>query len=114
LQTANRELNQHRRQQIQYIHHIGQALAGALRSEDVARVLVQAILGAILCDAAGALVLPRSEHDRPLAILGASRPLSPRAQHELVRALIATVPAPVQAHRQPGSGDGHRHRGRGA
>ena len=92
LQTANRELNQHRRQQIQYIHHIGQALAGALRSEDVARVLVQAILGSIMCDAAGALVLPRVEGEMPLAVLGASRPLSPRAQQELVRALTAELP----------------------
>lgn len=92
LQTANRELNQHRRQQIQYIHHIGQALAGALRSEDVVRVLVQAILGSIVCDAAGALVLPRVDSEVPLAVLGASRPLSPRAQRELVRALIAELP----------------------
>jgi diguanylate cyclase (GGDEF)-like protein len=67
-------------------------LAGALRSEDVVRVLVQAILGSIVCDAAGALVLPRVDSEVPLAVLGASRPLSPGAQRELVRALIAELP----------------------
>jgi diguanylate cyclase (GGDEF)-like protein len=96
LKTANSELNLRRHQQIQYIHHIGQALAGALQSHDVARVLVQAIQGSIDCDAAGVLLLPRDGIDQAMAVTGAPRRLSNRTRRSLVGSMAEYLPENVR------------------
>ncbi|HHX66099.1 MAG TPA: diguanylate cyclase [Chloroflexi bacterium] len=96
LQNANRELDMRRRQQIQYIHHIGQALAGALQPHDVARVLVQAMLGSIPCDAAGVLTLPRDTQHQAMAITGAPQRLSNRTRRLLVGMMADYLPETVR------------------
>lgn len=101
LQEANRELGLRRRQQLGHIRHIGEALAGALQSFDVARVLVQAILGSIVCDGAGVLLLPRNDPEPAVAMTGAPKLLSPEANRALVATLIRRLPEGLRP--DPGS-----------
>lgn len=95
LQEANAELERRRKQQIDYIRHIGLALTSAFDARDVIRVLLQAILGTIDCDAAGVLVLPESDRDHPWAMLGTPGGLSLAAQHALVAEMVRGVPTHV-------------------
>ena len=92
LQEANRKLEQRRNQQLRLISHIGQALAGGLRSRDVAQVLVQAILGSTACDGAGVLLVPQAGVQGPLAVIGAQKVLSVRARRALLTATVAHLP----------------------
>ncbi len=68
LQVANRELEFRRRRELQYIHYIGRALAGALDCREVAQVLVQGLLESTGCDGSGVLLLARDDVEAPLAI----------------------------------------------
>ena len=92
LRAAGRELEQRRRQQIQHIQQIGQALAGSLRSLDVAQVLIRAILGSVACDGAGVLLLANTGPQDPLAMTGAPRILSPRIRNGLLSGMLNHLP----------------------
>ncbi|HHX45338.1 MAG TPA: diguanylate cyclase [Chloroflexi bacterium] len=92
LQEANRELEQRRRQQLQMIAYIGQAMSGALNGREVSRVLVRAILDAVDCDAAAVLVLRQSAEPGPWALIGGRRALTPEAARQLVEAMNTRLP----------------------
>jgi len=94
LQETNLELERRQRQQLEYIHDIGQALTGALNSFDVAQVLARAILGSITCDGVGVLLLSLNGAQRGLALVGAPKMLSASAKESLVQAMIDYVPEP--------------------
>ena len=96
LRQANREVAQRRDQQLRYIRHIGQALAGALDLAELARVLVQAILGSIDCDAAGVLFLAGENDLSPMAMLGGRRKLAPTACMALLDAMMAQLPGALE------------------
>jgi len=96
LQEANRELELRRRQQLQYIDYIGQAMSCALNGREVSRVLIRAILESVDCDAAAVLVLRQNGDAAPWAQIGGRRNLSPEATCELVEALFAPLPEPLR------------------
>lgn len=93
LQEANRELDLRRRQQLQYINYIGQAMSGALSGHDVSRVLIHAILESVDCDAAAVLVLRQNGNAGPWALIGGRRNLSSEATGQLVEAMVERLPA---------------------
>jgi len=95
LQRANRELDYRRKQQIQAINQIGQALSASLQTRDVADVLIHAMLGAVNCDAAAMLLL-RKNGDPAWAMVGARRTLSLRARNELVLGMLERLPEEVR------------------
>ena len=64
LQAANAEVEHRRRQQLLNISYIGQALSGALRAEQVAELLIRALLNLTACDGIGVLLLHRDGRDR--------------------------------------------------
>lgn len=92
LQEANRELELRRRQQLQYIDYIGQAMSGALNGREVSRVLIRAILESVDCDAAAVLVMRPREEPGAWALIGGRRNLSPEATRPLVEAMLARLP----------------------
>jgi len=92
LQEANRELELRRRQQLQYINYIGQAMSGALNGCEVSRVLVRAILESVDCDAAAVLVLGPSQDVRSWVLVGGRGNLAPEAVHQLLEKMLARVP----------------------
>jgi two-component system, cell cycle response regulator len=92
LQEANRELELRRRQQLQYIDYIGQAMSGALNGCEVSRVLVRAILESVDCDAAAVLVLRPSQGLGSWALVGGRHNLAPEATRQLLETMLARVP----------------------
>lgn len=96
LQRANQELEHRRRQEIQYINQIGQALAAPLHTTEVAKVVVNAILGSMSCDAAGLLLLQHDHTHHPWALVGAKETLSPHAVKALVASMVARMPSGVR------------------
>jgi len=56
LQEARGEIERRRRQELEAIRQIGQALASALEGREIVEVLVQAVYNAIRCDVAAALL----------------------------------------------------------
>jgi two-component system, cell cycle response regulator len=99
LQIAHNELERRRRQQFELVQHIGQALTGGLQPCQVAHVLVDALLGAMNCDGAGCLVLPREVDDPPWAVVRASGGevdggLSSEAEQALLLHMIRQLPPP--------------------
>lgn len=93
LQEANRELELRRRQQLQYIDYIGQAMSGALNGREVSRVLIRAVLESVECDAAAVLVLGQGVGPGAWALVGGRRSLSDGAARQLVEAMLARLPA---------------------
>lgn len=96
LQAVNYELERRRRQQLEHIQHIGQALTGAMQARDMAGVLVQSILNAVDCDGAAVLLLPKNSSPGHLMIAGAPRALSPKASQALLGALLERLPESVR------------------
>lgn len=92
LLAANTEIERRRRRELNYIQQIGQALASALDVREIAQVLVHAILNAIHCDAAGALLLHGNGQDHPWALLAGRGELSEDETCALMEAMIAGVP----------------------
>jgi len=92
LQEANRELELRKRQQLQYISYIGQAMSGALNGREVGRVLICAILESVDCDAAAVLVLRPGDGAGPWALIGGRRNLAPEAGRQLLDAMLACIP----------------------
>jgi len=92
LKEANQELERRRRQHLQYINYIGQAMGGALRSEDVTRVLLRAVLDSTGCDGAGVLILPGPDRTHAWALTDGRKGFSPLAQEALVEAMLGQLP----------------------
>jgi two-component system, cell cycle response regulator len=97
LQVAHGELERRRRQQFESIQHIGQALTSALYPDQVAQVLVDAMIGAIDCDGAACLVLPRQNGDSPRVAIGGpgaetGAGLFYGAEHALLMHMIQRLP----------------------
>jgi len=92
LRDANQELERRRRQHLQYINYIGQAMGGALKCEDVSRVLLQAILDSTGCDGTGVLLLRPVGESPGWALTNGQKGFSARAQRNLVEAMLAQVP----------------------
>lgn len=113
LRRANAELARRREQQLAHIRQIGQAMAGALNYEELARVLLEAMLGSIVCDAAGVLLLRRDGDISPLALFGGRQRLSEVAVERLLVAILDRVPPEERPERRdvevrllPAAGDG--------
>jgi two-component system, cell cycle response regulator len=87
LQAANAEIELRRRQQLQNIQYIGQALAGALRSEEVAQLLIRALLGLTGCDGAGVYLVQKDGNREPWALVGGRGNLTRQAREALVGAM---------------------------
>jgi len=98
LQMANNEIERRRRRELSYIQQIGQAMASALDAREIVQVLTQAILNAVRCDAAGALLLHGNGEGRPWALISAHAELSALEQRELMAALIAELPDDLRPH----------------
>ncbi|MHB0856215.1 MAG: diguanylate cyclase [Anaerolineae bacterium] len=88
LQVANSELERRRRQQLHYISQIGHALAGALRSREVAQVLIRAMLNSIDCDGVGMLLLHRNGGDTPWAMVGGPKRMASEVRWGLLTAML--------------------------
>ena len=88
LQAANAEVEHRRRQQLLNISYIGQALSGALRAEQVAELLISALLNLTACDGIGVLLLHRDGRRSPWALVGGRKNLSPQVQESLVSAMV--------------------------
>lgn len=97
LQIAQRELDDRRHQQLQYIRYIGSAMAGALNRRDVAHVLLQAILESTGCDGAVVLLVQDAENEAA-AFVACRRPLGLAARAALVGAAVEQLP---EAQRSP-------------
>jgi len=89
---ANQEIERRRRQQIEHIRQIGQALTGALRLADVARVLATATLGAVDCDCAAVLVLPRKHLQSATLAVAAPGSLPDRLCQQVERTILSHMP----------------------
>jgi len=92
LQEANQELELRRRQQLQYINYIGQAMGGALRTKDASQVLLGAIIHSTGCDAGGVLLLPPHDTGRAWALTDGRNGFSSQAQRALVQAMVDYLP----------------------
>ena len=103
LERANRELELRRHQQLSYISHIGRALSAALQPQEVARVLVQAMLEFIGCEGAGVLLLDCPGDTGAQAIVGGAKALSGDAVERLLETMRVSLPEPVR----PGPEDVH-------
>ncbi len=88
LRAANAEIELRRRQQLQNINFIGQALAGALRAEEVVQLLIRALLGLPESDGAGVLLLHQDSHWAPWVLVGSRHTLSIQARESLVSAIV--------------------------
>ncbi len=91
LQEANTEIERRRRQELDYIRQIGQAMASALEVRDIVRVLVEAVYNSIRCDVAAALLLS-DERLGPWGMTLSRQRLGTVEQGGLVRAMIGRLP----------------------
>ena len=92
LREANEELERRRRQQLQYINYIGQAMGGALDCDEVSRVLLRAVIESTGCDGAGVLLLPRYGRTQARALIDGRGHVSVQAQEALVEAMLDYLP----------------------
>lgn len=91
LQEANTEIERRRRQELDYIRQIGQAMASALEVRDIVRVLVEAVHNSIRCDVAAALLLS-DERAGPWGMTLSRQRLGTVEQGALVRAMVGRLP----------------------
>ncbi|MEA3407350.1 MAG: diguanylate cyclase [Chloroflexota bacterium] len=84
LREANHKLRLRRKQQLEHMRHIGEALAGIRDPLEMAEGLVQTLLNILPCDGVGLLLMPREEMRPLFAITGGKRTLSSKAQNELL------------------------------
>jgi len=91
LQAANTEIERRRRQELDYIQQIGQAMASALDAREIVQVLVQAVYNSIRCDVSAALLL-HENGGKPWALAVAKQRLTQEEEQTLVEALIDRLP----------------------
>ncbi len=91
LQEANLEIERRRRQELDYIREIGQAMASALEAREIVQVLVQAVFNSIRCDVAAALLLS-SDCGDPWGLAVSHEGMNAAEQAALLDALVERLP----------------------